>query len=318
MCGHMRNDVAVAIVSWDHDEWQSWGLALVRERYGAESVVDIPDAAGGDHGVEAFTYGGIAFQCYCAENEPLAPTKRGALQKNKIGTDIKKFVDGGQALADVFGATVINTWVLLTPYHQDANVIVYCNGKAAEVMAGDVAYAADPFHVTVHHLDTYMAEHQVLLRRMAIEKDLIRPPDQALLGAVDYSETWSDLIEAMDTKLGKLPLLADPQRRARFRAALLEEQLQGGHLLDRWLDRVPDVATHIQHVLETAKRQLVLDSVGGHSPADLFQAVRAGLRAKVGAVAGLSQVNVEHVSDMALTNWLQECDLDFVEAADDE
>jgi hypothetical protein len=312
--GASGHDLPVAVTPWDHDDWERWGLALVRERYGVHAVIDVPDAAGGDHGLEAYTTSGVAFQCYSAENEPLAPTKRGALQKKKIGTDIKKFIEGGDSLQSLLGDVVINTWVLLTPYHEDSSVIQYCNMKADEVVRSGVAYASNPFRVAVHHLGTYLGEHQVLLRRIQSEDALIREPDDDVLGGVDFTEAWSDQIEVMDEKLTRLPTLADASARATHRAALLEEQLQGMSLLDRWSDRVPDVATHMRHVLDTARRQLILGAVGGLPPPERYQAVRAYVRERVGAVPSLSDINAEHLTDMALAMWLQECPLDFVES----
>lgn len=302
----------MAYQAWDHDQWELWSVGLVRERFGHANVVDVPDGAGGDHGLEAYTRDGIAFQCYSSEKEPLKPSDRGALQKSKIGKDLKKFREGGPPLQALLGTVKIHTWVLLTPYHEDAAVIPYCNDQAVKVDDAKLAYAVIPFAVTVHHLETYRAEHESLLKRAAMQSDLALPPPRS--AASDFVDATSGEIQTMDTKLARLSLGKDPVRRARLRSALLSEQVCGGNLLDRWTNRVPEVASHIQHVLDTARDALVLDAVGVPGPEDQFKAVRADVRRRVAAASGgLSAVNVEHVADMALAYWLQSCHLDFVE-----
>lgn len=307
----------MANLAWDHDEWERWSLRLVREHFGVENVHTVPDGAGGDHGLEAFTTDGIAFQCYSTENEPLKPTARGALQKNKIGMDLKKFMTGGVALTGALGSTIIHTWVLLTPYHEDAGVLTYCQTKAKEVGDLELNYAASPFHVDVHTLLTYESENKSLLGRMTFEHDLQRPPAGHVIFGTNFEDVWSPHIETMDGKLSKLPSLGEPVKRAAARAALLREQVQGGHLLDRWADRVPEVATYIAHELDTAKAKLVLDSLGVEGQLEWFQSVRAEVRLRMSAVTGLSLANAEHVADMAIASWLQECDLDFLPVAND-
>lgn len=299
--------------AWDHDQWELWGVTLVRECYGHEYVVDVPDNAGGDHGIECYTRSGIAFQCYSSENEPLTPTRRGALQKDKIRKDIKKFINGGASLQALLGSVKIHTWVLLTPYHQDASVIGYCNEKALEVDAAGLDYAENPFSVTVHHLDTYRTEHDRLTNRQALADDLQRGPD---VEVPDFANATSELIERMDTKLARLPGLDDDRRRAKVRSALLVEQIQGASLLDRWRDRVPEVATHLQHVLATEKNQLELSAVGVPGPEDRFQAVRADVLRSIRSDGALTPINAQHVADMAIADWLQECSLDFFPAQD--
>lgn len=299
--------------SWDSTYWEDYSVSLVTRHFGVANVVRVPDADGGDRGLDAYTVDGIGFQCYAPEDEPLAPSVRAQHQKNKIQKDLKKFRDNAEILAPLLGDVKIHTWVLLTPVHESARVIEYCNGKSAEVTDWGLPYASTPFRVQVHDLHTYAHEHATLSHLTLLHSDAAAPVPKA---GIDFANAIGTHIETMDNKLKGIPALANQQRRDSYRATLLEGQFGGDSLLDRFRTRIPDLATLVEEEIDAALRDLVLSSIAPAPPAEFLVALRQGLVARfTSGVARISRPNAEHLAAKCISDWLQQCPLSFEGAA---
>lgn len=135
------------MASWDSDEWERHAIAMLCHHFGVDKVVPVPDDDQGDRGLDAFTVDGIGYQCYAPEGEPLAPSKRAALQKGKITADLRKLKDNEDKLLPILGEVKLHTWVLLSPEHKSAAVIEHCNIKAAEVLAWGLEFIVPGFNL---------------------------------------------------------------------------------------------------------------------------------------------------------------------------
>jgi len=306
------NDPAVAVESWDPGEWEVHGVAMVTHHFGVENVIPVPDDDGGDRGVDVFTVDGIGYQCYAPEGEPLAPSKRAALQKGKITTDLKKLETNKAKLKALFGEIELHTWVLLSPEHRSASVIEHCNAKAQEVLGWGLTFIAPAFKVEIHSVATYPRSHAFLQQSEAYAGDLLRPP-YPVAGA-DFGAATGPLIDTMNTKLMKIPRLQALGTRRSHRAMLLEGHLGGGVLLDRFRDRAPDLATHFDTMMEAARREMIFNSAGDQAPAEYYMDLRERLIARFSEGELLPRVNAEFLAYKCITDWLQQCPLDFEEA----
>jgi hypothetical protein len=237
---------AVAPFSWDSKEWETHAVAVLCHHFGVENVVPVPDDDQGDRGLDAFTRGGIGYQCYAPEGEPLAPSKRAALQKGKITTDLKKLKDNADKLLPILGTVRLHTWVLLTPEHKSASVIEHCNTKAAEVRGWGLDFILPTFTVQIHSKQHYQRSHAFVSQTEQFGSFLTAPPEYDPVGA-DFGAVSSPQIETMDGKLAKLPQLQDDVRRRSHRAMLLERQLGGDVVLDRIRGRAPETRHPLRH-----------------------------------------------------------------------
>jgi hypothetical protein len=301
----------VAVESWDPVEWEVHGIAMITHHFGVDQVVPVPDDDGGDRGLDAFTVKGIGYQCYAPEGEPLAPSKRASLQKGKITTDLKKLLENSDKLQALLGSVELHTWVLLSPEHKSASVIEHCNIKAKEVLGWNLPFVAPDFRVLIHSTATYLKAHAFIMQTEAFSGDLQRPPEP--VPGADFGAVTGPLIDVMNTKLRKIPRLREEAIRRKHRANLLEGHLGGGALLDRIRDRAPDLAAHFDAMMEAARRDMIFTAAGDFAVAEFYIDLRKRLVERFSADL-LPVVNAEFLADKCITDWLQQCPLDFEEA----
>jgi hypothetical protein len=181
----------VRLESWDPRVWEDHGVGLLVQHFGVDCVVRVPDEDRDDGGLDAFTTDGIGYQCYAPEDEPLTASKRATLQKHKIGTDLGKLKLNQEKIGQLLGPIKLHSWALLTPEHRSADVIPYCNDKAAEVRSWELSFIDDDFHVMVHDLKTFAPEHALLTHHMIYPDALTAPPPPPLPG-IDFSKAVDD------------------------------------------------------------------------------------------------------------------------------
>jgi hypothetical protein len=300
----------VAPTSWDSKEWENHALAMLCHHFGVENVVPVPDDDQGDRGLDAFTRGGIGYQCYAPEGEPLAPSKRATLQKGKISTDLKKLKDNEDKLLTILGTVKLHTWVLLTPEHRSANVIEHCNTKAAEVLEWGLEFILPNFAVQIHSREQYRRSHAFVTQTEQFGTFLTAPPEYDPVGA-DFGAVTSAQIEMMDGKLAKLPALQDAARRRAHRAMLLERQLGGDVVLDRIRGRAPELAGHYDTMMTSARAEMIFTAASAQAPAEYYRDVRRSLVERFRRDPYLGEDNAEFFADKCITDWLEQCSLDF-------
>ena len=232
-------------LSWNPDDWESFGMLLLRQRYGV-SLVPIPDKSGGDGGLDAYTTDGAGWQCYAPENEPLTARARYALQRDKITTDLKKLETQADRLRALLGNTVLAEWVLFTPKHESADLVAHCAVKSAEVVGKRLDFVAPTFRVFVQDLGDFAVESRLVQAARFLPDGLHNPsdlPDVDGTGA-PFAEASGPLIDTMDGKLAKV--VADASARALLRAEYLKSKIAGDDHLARFDDHLPDVGDKLR------------------------------------------------------------------------
>jgi hypothetical protein len=308
----LPNFKAVAAESWDPQVWEDHGVRLLIEHFGVDCVVRVPDDAGGDGGLDAYVTQGMGYQCYAPEDEPLTNGKRATLQKSKIGKDLAKLKANVNLLTELLGDVKLHAWVLLTPIHRSADVIVYCNTKAVEVQSWGLPFLDEGFRVLVHDLQTFSAEHALLTHQMIFPDVLTAPPAPPNPG-IDFGNAAGEHITLMDEKLAAIPGLVNATERTAHRAALLEGQFLGDSLLDRFQTRQPDLATLFRTKFDDARREMLLSSATSPGAARFYLDLKKDLISRF-SVYTMSQENAEHLANKCIADWLQQCPLKFVAA----
>jgi len=207
----------------------------------------------------------------------------------------------------LLGTTKLHSWALLTPVHKSADVISYCNAKAAEVKGWNLPFIDEDFKVLVHDLQTFAPEHALLTHHMIFPDDLSTPPPRP---GADFRKASGPQITTMDSKLAKIPRLTDASARIEHRAALLEGQFLGDALLDRFRTRMPDLATLFESKIDDARREMTLSAFASTGPSSFYNDLRKNLVARFISDL-LSQENAEHLANKCVADWLQQCPLDF-------
>ncbi|MER7347186.1 hypothetical protein ABT390_17500 [Streptomyces aurantiacus] len=301
---------------WDPDTWQEWSIRLLRQHHGADNVIKVPDQDRGDLGIECFTRSGIVYQCYCPENPDLAPRALYDNHRNKITTDIGKFIKNKDELIRLLKSVRVRSWILFTPRHESYRTVQHCGEKADLVRQANLPYVTDDFIVDVHELADYRDSEEILRRGPVLPAPIGVPatvPQQTPDG-IDFRLITSPMIEAMDEKLSRIPRLANTEKRATFRAQLLGSHLAGEGLLDRYMESIPEVHQQILDCIASVERSLLLAFGPGDQPHKVLGGIIDDVRQRVEQVVpGIARSNAESIAYMAVTDWLQLCPLDFEE-----
>jgi hypothetical protein len=312
-CGLGARLEVAQVTSWDPDDWERYCVTLLRQRHG-DALVPVPDKSGGDGGLEAFVHSGTAWQCYAPENEPLPIRTRYALQRDKITADLGKLKQYQMRVKQILGeGTVLSQWILLTPVHESADLVIHCNRKAAEVVQWGLPFVRDSLVVSVQTLSDFAVEHRLVQNAGLVPQGLqatAARPTVTNAGEL-FADAWGPLIEVMDEKLRKV-LPQDASRRF-FRGELLSARLAGDDLLGRFRERIPDVAEALTRETANVKRSMLMKQALEHDSGQRhLMNVRADLQERLlNVVPGMSPSNAEMLAEAAITTWLQECSMDF-------
>lgn len=137
----------------DGNAWQTLATELLILKYGEANFQKIPDLHQGDWGLEGYTFGGYAFQCY-APVRSHSIADQAVLQKNKITIDIKKFIDNESELKKLIHPQKYTRWFFLTTVFESKTLPAHCAEKTAEVLAS-CGHVDNDFKIVVYDADDF-------------------------------------------------------------------------------------------------------------------------------------------------------------------
>jgi len=285
-------------------DWQQYVFQLLALRYGF-LLVKVPDEHEGDFGIEAFSRDGCAYQCY-APQQLLKTADLYKDQRDKVTTDLKKFVDNRDELIKLFGPTKIHNWILVVPEHRSAKLTQHCEEKAQKIRGLGLPYCAPNFEVTVVTEDYFPVEIQTLLAGAGVKVEVDALP-ATHASVVDWAALNDTLVQKMDEKLGPLPTFATQSERRETRDRLLEMYIAGENALQELKRKYPVVYDQIEVLKRLRTRSLEIDST-------LQKLTIAGTRSEFAKelttrVAGLGPSTAETISYAAIAEWLMICPL---------
>lgn len=292
------------------EEWQRWANQLLTCHYGPTEYQKVPDNDKGDAGIEGFTISeGHAYQAYGCE-EPLSTTERYAKQREKMTTDISKFIKNHAALQKILGTVRITRWALIVPYYDSKEILSHAAKKTAEVIDEKLPYVADKFRVVVCQEEDFYVARDQLIRAGAKTLEI-----QA--GAATSVASWiasnDSLAATLDTKLRKLPTLRNDEERRGFHDAVLRWYLEGQQILEA-LRTYPEVYEKTLKAKSHRENFLVMATVSGSSPQEILTSSIQDLRQTLkNEVSELHSFSADKLAHEAVADWLLRCPLDFPE-----
>ncbi|MBN2559487.1 MAG: hypothetical protein JXQ75_00965 [Phycisphaerae bacterium] len=295
--------------TWDGDEWQTYIVRLLKLHHALGDFQEVPDRHQGDFGIEGFSRDGCAYQCYATE-EPLAVRDRFENQRDKITTDIKKFVDNRNDLVKLFGPTLIRRWFLVVPCFDSGPLVQHAEKKAAEVRQHALPYVAADFCITIVTDEEFAPERATLIH-LGIERLQVdgRSPDPQEVAR--WAAQNSTLLKTLDDKIERMPGLSD-QRRQAFRSQMIQHYLKGQEVLDL-------LNTKYQEVFEAAirnkgVRERFLETeclISDEAPSQLIRSTIQKFKAELLKLDVMTEQMAETLAHEAVADWLMRCPLDF-------
>ena len=302
--------MAAYIARLSGDDWQNWANQLLSCHYGPVDYQTIPDNDRGDAGLEGFAVSdGHAFQAYGCE-EPIGTQERYTKQRDKMTTDIAKFIANQPALSRIFGSVKISRWVLFVPYFDSKEIVAHAANKTAEVLAANLPYVSPGFRVIVNQEDDFVVARDKLLNasseKIEISTDSVSQEDLS-----KWSSTNDALTEVLHRKLRKLATLPSEVERDRFKEKVLRWYLDGQAVLEG-LRRYPQVYERVIKTKAHREGFLVMASVaGGASHEILTKSLSEFLDSLQTQAKELHKFSAEKLAYEAVADWLLRCPLDF-------
>lgn len=292
--------------NWSPDEWEDYARQLVAQRHGLENTIDVPDKHKGDYGIEAYTVDGIAFQMYAPEGLINVATLYDR-QKNKIYTDIKKFIDNKSDLVKLFGNVVIKRWILLTPENKSSELIKYANKKSNEVLSENLPYVHDDFKILIKEENSFKKEQEELINAglYLINIQL----DEVTQNQMDTLETDdSEGISNINNKLNDGYAGTSSEKLFKIKNQLIKDYILGANLLDNLNKEFPEVWEQVSNTKKKREDLLLIESLDQRQT---INGEKIKLKEEFIKLNKLHHNNIEQLSSGAISDWIMRCPLDF-------
>lgn len=289
------------------EDWQKYVLRLLALRYGFNLVI-VPDAHGGDFGLEAFSRDGCAYQCY-APQELLTTPELYKRQREKVTDDIGKFINNRKELIKLFGQTTIHKWILVVQEHRSAKLTQHCEEKAhlVRTLSDPLPYVSDDFDVMVVTEDYFPVEVSTLLGGAGIKVEVGETFEITSDAVSDWAQKNDELVKRMDDKLEPLPTFASVSDRRAARDNLLEMYIVGANSLQELKRKYPVIHERFEMIKRLRARSLRVDSkIQSLTIAGTRREFATELTERVG---GLGAGTAETLSYAAIAEWLMVCPL---------
>jgi hypothetical protein len=290
-------------------QWQEYITELLFLKYG-EDFQEIPDTDHGDYGLEGYTIDGKCYQCYavkgCFDNNTLF-----SRQRDKITTDIKKFMDNRDGLSKIFSNLLISNWFLVVPRWESRRLLEHAGKKTNEVLKANLPYVADNFKVRIITDDAFPKEK---------ESFFFSNPDKIVLKVSDPQD--SDIEELAEQKpelinncIGKLTKLkfndADTHE---YCKNFVFDYLKGQNVLAELLNCYPGIYKKINHIKGQREGYLsynkMMAKLSNKTGAEIISETFEVYKDQINEI-GLANDIIEILAHEALSDWLLRCPLDF-------
>lgn len=307
--------MAASVARLVGDDWEDWANRLLSHHFGPTDYQKVPAKDRGDAGIEGFSVSNReAFQSYGCE-EPVSVEERYVKQRNKMTTDIRKFIENKEVLQRLFGPTLkIKRWVLFVPLFDSKEIVAHAAKKTQEVIDAALPYVDDDFRVVVIEESSFsVARDQLLSATTQGLKLQASPVTAADLDA--WRESNDGLLGVLKDKLAKLPTLHTQAQRDDFALKVLRWYLTGQALLERLRD-YPQV---YEKVIETKSHREEFLSMGAlHGSASnvvVLETLKDFRETLQREAKELHDFCAEQLAAEAVADWLMRCPLQFPEVA---
>jgi hypothetical protein len=296
---------------FEGDEWEHHIQLLLKRHYGPGNYQEVPAKHCGDYGIEGYSMDGCVYQCY-ATQEPCPTQQRYEAQRNKITTDIRKFIDNKTDLIKLFGETSIRRWILVVPTSESAQLVQHASKKAQEVLDASLPYVADDFKVIVITDSAFAKEINELSNVGVIDIDT-----QTIDVDINDVDSWAisndGLVGNLNRKAKKI-LNSDLETQLKsFSRETMLHYLRGQALLSSFSENYPDIYAHVVNCKCVHERQLLMLNLLNSDPALQYftRSLKDYSDQLYKSLPSLPSTVIETLKWEGVSDWLMRCPLDF-------
>jgi hypothetical protein len=296
---------------WEGEEWEKHIQLLLKRHYGPGNYQEVPAKHVGDFGIEGYSTDGCAYQCY-ATQEPCTTQQRYDAQRDKITTDIGKFIRNKPELVKIFGGTFIRRWILIVPVSESASLVQHASKKSEEVLKAVLPYVSDDFKVIIDTDSCFAKEMNEL-----VNSGVILVEDQDInvdsVDRDDWIKSNDGLVGALSQKAQKIPRLATDGKIEDFKISIIEHYLRGQNLLDSFSRNYPDIYAQLDNCKRMYEFELKTLSLISSNPAPqhLNEALKEYSKKLQDSAPNLPGTIIQALGWEGISDWLMRCPLDF-------
>lgn len=296
---------------WEGEEWEKHIQLLLKRHYGPGNYQEVPAKHVGDFGIEGYSTDGCAYQCY-ATQEPCTTQQRYDAQRDKITTDIGKFIRNKPELVRLFGGTLIRRWILIVPVSESASLVQHASKKSEEVLRAALPYVSDDFKVVIDTDSCFAKEINELANSgvISVENQNINVDPEH---RNDWITTNDGLVGTLSQKAQKIPRLAMDGKIEDFKISMIEHYLRGQNLLDSFSKNYPDIYAQLDNCKRMYEFELTTLSLINSNPAPqhLTEAFKQYSKKLKDSAPNLQSTIIDALSWEGISDWLMRCPLDF-------
>jgi hypothetical protein len=306
-----------SVSPWNSKEWEKHVQLLLKRRYAHPpgSYQHVPDTVHGDYGVEGFGSDGTAYQCYAAQDWVSAEDLVGK-QKNKVTSDIGKFIRNESSLVRLFGAVKISIWNFVVPYWSNKELVEHASKKAAEVGKLSLTHVATSFRISILTEEDFAVEKQLLANLDLHKFNAVTPSiDPTKLSAWMDRKKNLQLVANLRRKAQILIRAKSEQLRERFEVRTVANYIGGNVVLGRLEQELPETYSTVMALKSTREANLESESALTHRvPSEFFEKTLEEYRELMADIPGIGLSAADTLAREAVSDWLLRCPLDFPDA----
>ncbi|PZV23334.1 MAG: hypothetical protein DCF12_19210 [Snowella sp.] len=305
----------LSIQEWSGEEWEKLIQRLLKRHHGHTNYQEVPAKHGGDLGLEGFSTNGFAYQCYAAQGQRDTKSLYEA-QRDKITTDINKFINNGSDLMRLFGDIIICRWCLVVPIYESKQLLEHATKKTQQVLARNLPYVAPDFRIMIVTYQNFEKEIQELATAGVLKIDTTL---ENIKVEPEIVEQWlsdnsdGELLNKLDFKSRKIKNLVAAQKTEAFKNQIANNYLIGQNLLSELNKKFPDLYSRIKNCKITYETNLALKSLlNTHSPNTHLDNILNEYSNQLSKeIPNLSSSHIQILCYEAISDWLMRCPLDF-------
>jgi hypothetical protein len=269
------------------------------------------EASPGDFGIEGFTRTGIAFQCYCPDDEYTQDELYEKI-RDKVTKDLNKLKTYEKQLIARLSGIQISTWLFITPPTVKNDILAHIAAKKLEVLSWKLSIIAADFDIQFRDID-FLSKEINLIRSVTGNKLSFQteiPIDNQLIW--DKKDVYQQNINRKNSiRLG----VANTETLNELNTLTFEQLVNGDRKLRRIMSSIPDLYYQLSvlftnYELEVKEKSLTWTG----TPEELITHLKNDIESLLKEdFSNLACSERRGLVNYLISKWIALCPLNFVE-----